>query len=246
LCLLFASACFAQQIPPGTVLPVMMQTGIDSAKSKAADRVSGTLKQNVLLPSGETIRAGAKLEGQVVDVSSGSDARVVVRFDRLVADKREYAIQLRLRALASMEEVFDAQLPVGTFDEYGTSISDWTTVQIGGAAVYLGDGTVRSGMEIIGRAPAYGVVLARLVPTPKRGCPAEVTIDAREQSLWLFSPWACGTYGFDDLAIGQPSLDTPPDVIVLASPKSVQVRAGSGWLLEVVVPAGPSQTSTSK
>ena len=246
VCLLLASACSAQQIRPGTVLPVMMSIGIDSARVKVGDRVNGTLKQNVLLASGETLRAGAKLEGRVVQVAAGPDARVAIRFERLTAGKREFAIQVRLRAVASMEEVFEAQLPVGTFDEYGTSISDWTTVQIGGAAVYLGDGTVRSAMEIIGRAPAYGVVLASLVPAPKRGCPADSMTDAREQSLWLFSPWACGTYGLEGLSIGQSSGDTPDGAIALLSPTSVQIRAGSGWLLEVVAPTDPSQAPSSK
>ena len=233
----------AQQIPAGTVLPVMMSTTIDSARLKPGDRVKGKLMQNVVLPSGETIRAGAKLGGQVTQAAPGPNARVDIRFDKLTAARKEYILRVRLRALASMEEVFAAQLPVGTFDEYGTSISDWTTVQIGGAAVYLGDATVRSGMEIVGRAPAYGEVLAKLEPAPKWGCPAEAMVMSNEQALWLFSPWACGIYGLDDLSIGQPNAETPFGTVVLTAPKAVRVRAGSGWLLEAVETADLPQAS---
>ncbi len=130
-----------------------------------------------------------------------------------------------------MQDVFDAQLPWNTFDDYGTSTSDWNTVQVGGAAVYRGDGTVRSAMEIIGRATDYGAVTAKLRPNPKLGCPADLAEIEREQSLWVFSPWACGTYGFDDLAIAHHGSTAPVGTIELTSAKKIRIRAGSGWLL---------------
>jgi hypothetical protein len=141
-----------------------------------------------------------------------------------------------------MQDVFEAQLPVSNFDEYGTSSSDWTTVQVGGAAVYRGDGTVRSAMDIVGHATDYGAVTAKLVPAPKLGCPATPAESDREQSLWVFSPWACGTYGFDTLAIAHHGATDPLGTIVLSASKSIRVRGGSGWLLRVV-PSGPDTES---
>ncbi len=242
LCVLAASPAAAQQIPAGTALPIMASKGLNSAKTKVGDRIAGKLMQDVVLASGEKIRAGASVEGTVVDSSavssSPTSARIVVRFDRLVAGDQQYAINVGLRALASMEEVFAAQLPWSTFDDYGTSSSDWNTVQVGGAAVYRGDGTVRSAMEVIGHATDSGAVTAKLLPAPKRGCPATSGEAAREQSLWVFSPWACGTYGFNDLNIERPAVMSGSGTIDLTSPDKINVRAGSGWLLVTVAAEG--------
>ena len=239
LCLSLAVPGFSQQIPVGTALPIMASTGLNSAKTKTGARFSGRLMQDVVLASGDRIRTGARVEGRVVEASTAtasSPARLVLVIDRLTAGQKQYAITVSVRAVASMGDVFEAQLPTSTFDEYGTSISDWTTVQVGGAAVYLGDETVRDAMDIVGRAPAYGVVMARLLPAPKRGCPANPVEGEREQSLWVFSPWACGTYGFEGLTIAHHGATSPFGSVQLTSPKTVDIRAGSGWLL-VVVPA---------
>jgi hypothetical protein len=232
------------EIPAGTVLPIMMNTGITAGKGKIAERISGRLMQDVILPSGEKIRAGARIRGQVLQSSGGpGDMRIAVRFDRLMVDGKQVPLTVSLLALASPQEVFDAQLPVGSFDEFGTTISDWTTVQVGGAAVYLGDGTVRDGMQIIGKAPGHGIVTAKLLPAPKRGCKSIPAESQNEQSLWVFSPWACGTYGLDDLKISHHGVTSPVGTIELSAPSSVHIRAGSGWLLRVVpsdAPAGPT------
>jgi hypothetical protein len=234
-----------QQIPAGTVLPVMTNTTVDAGKSKPGDKVSARLMQDVLLPSGEKIRRGAKLEGQIVPASRAvSGVTVAVRFDRLLSNGKQFPITVSLRAVASMFEVFDAQLPVGAFDEYGTSVSDWTTVQVGGAVVYLGDETVRDGMEVVGKAPGFGIVTAKLLPAPKRGCkglPAEGQID---QSLWVFSPWACGTYGLEDLTIAHHGTTSPVGTIELTAPARFRVRGGSGWLLRVVLDQSPANPTS--
>jgi len=234
--LLMPATNLAQEIPAGTVLPVMMSSDLNSAKAKPGDKLCGKLMQTVILASGERIPAGAPLEGQVVEVAAASanaSARLVVRFDQLIAGQKQFGISVSLRALASMGDVFAAQLPWSTFDDYGTSSSDWNTVQVGGAAVYRGDGTVRSAMEVIGHATDSGAVTAKLLPDVKRGCAAEPTGSAREQSLWVFSPWACGTYGFEDLTIARGG-SRPMGTIELTAPKEVRVRGGSGWLLQVV------------
>lgn len=246
---LSTAIAFSQEIPSGTVLPVMTSKSVDSAKSKPGDKLAGRLMQDVVLPSGRRIRAGARVEGQVVESAAtpnSSGARLVVRFDRVVADGKDLPITVSLRALASMQEVFQAQLPVGSFDEYGTSTSDWTTVQVGGAAVYRGDGTVRSAMEVVGRATDYGAVTARLTPVPKLGCPENAFDSDREQSLWVFSPWACGTYGFEDLEIPHHGTTAPVGTIELTSLKAVHIRSGSGWLLRTVLAGSDSHNPPAK
>jgi hypothetical protein len=239
--LLTAAVASSQQIPAGTVLPVMTNANVEAGKSKPGDRVSAKLMQDVVLPSGERIPCGAKLEGQVVQASPASrGAAIAIRFDRLISHGKQVPLTVSLRALASMQDVFEAQLPTGTFDDYGTSISDWTTVQVGGAAVYNGDQTVRDGMQIIGKSPGYGIVTAKLLPAPKRGCKATPSESQNEQSLWVFSPWACGTYGLDDLEIAHHGNTSPVGTIELTAPAPFRVRGGSGWLLRVVADEDPA------
>jgi hypothetical protein len=246
---LTAAISTSQEIPAGTILPLMMSNTVNSAKSKPGEKISGKLMQDVVLPSGVRIPTGARIEGRVVETSLPSApgvARLAVRFDRLISNKKEFPINVSLRALASMQDVFEAQPPVGSFDDYGTSSSDWTTVQVGGAAVYRGDGTVRDAMQIVGRATDYGAVTAKLLPAPKRGCAANQAESEREQSLWVFSPWACGTYGFEDLNIAHRGTTPPVGTIEFSSPAPIQLRGGSGWLLRVVAAQPAVQSSTGK
>lgn len=232
---------WCQQLLPGTVFPVMLSTTVDSSKSRPGDPIRAKLMQQVSLFAGELVPAGTKIEGHVVEVSrqaAGQPARLVLTFDRIILNSREVPVAVNVRAIASMQEVFSAQLPTGTFDDYGTSLSDWTTIQVGGAVVFLGDSTLRDGIRIVGSAPGYGIVIASLVPAPKRGCPAVESGNQQEQSLWVFSPWACGVYGDESITIVQPQPDSHAATIELTSPKAVRVRSGSGWLLQVVAAPG--------
>jgi hypothetical protein len=99
-------------------------------------------------------------------------------------------------------------------------------------------------MDIVGRTTDYGAVTAKLVPAPKLGCLA-TAIDG-EQSLWVFSPWACGTYGFEDLKIAHHGTTPPIGAIELTAPSSFRVRGGSGWLLRVVASEPDKAAQPSK
>jgi hypothetical protein len=58
----------------------------------------------------------------------------------------------------------------------------------------------------------------------------------REQALWLFSPSACGAYGFENLKIAHAGRPNPVGQIILESDKNVRLLAGSGLLLRVTTP----------
>ena len=53
-------------------------------------------------------------------------------FDHLMIRGREVPVTASLRSLASMMDVFDAQLPTNAIDDYGTTPADWVTVQMEG------------------------------------------------------------------------------------------------------------------
>jgi hypothetical protein len=220
---------FAQQIPAGTVIPVMLNRGVDARHAKPDDKITGKIMQDVLLPDGAKIRQGSTVQGNVVRAAAAtatSPSYLAVTFSRLKSGGHEIPISVHLRALASPGQVFEARLPTNAIDDYGTSTSDWNTIQIGGAGVYRGNGEVVHGDSIVGRATDYGAVTANLIAAPEAGCRNG---SEREQALWLFSPWSCGTYGYSDLKIMRRG--ESDGVIELRSPANIHLAGGSGWLL---------------
>jgi hypothetical protein len=191
--------------------------------------------QDVPLPSGAKIHAGAKVVGhiiEVVDARDGSGAKLSLEFDTLEVSKRRIPITTNLRALASMMDVEEAQLP-NTGPDSGTSEYEWVTEQIGGNVVYGRGGPVTNGLQVVGTLTANGV-LGRVSSKSGTKCRGDVGGNDLPQALWLFSADACGTYGFADLTIAHTGRSYPVGQITLASEKrNFDVRSGSGLLLRV-------------
>src|ERR1017187_2593841 len=96
--LLIASGLLAQEIPAGTVIPVMLQTTLDARKARVGQKIEAKVMQDVPLPSQTRIRAGAKLVGQVVEVtrpSATSGSRIVMSFDHLIIRGAEIPVTTR-------------------------------------------------------------------------------------------------------------------------------------------------------
>lgn len=228
LSMLLASVALgeAQQIPPGTALPVMLDHTLDARHAKPGEKISGRIMQDVPLPDGAKIAERSKVTGHIVKAEPGTPSRLQLTFDSVKVDGRELAVSTHLRALASLNEVFEARMPTNGIDDYDTSQSDWNTIQIGGAGVFRGNGEVVQDGHVVGSATDYGAVTARFMAAPHEGCRAS----DRQQALWLFSPSACGVYGFSDLQIVR-GRDETRGVIELQSTGNVHVEGGSGWLL---------------
>jgi hypothetical protein len=227
---------FAQNtIPAGTIVPVALNSSLNSRKVKPGQVITARVMQDVPLSPGSTIHAGAKVIGRVIDVkpaNGGAGAQVSFRFDTLVVSKRRIPIITNVRALASMMAVEAAQLPESGPDR-GTSQNAWTTDQIGGEVVYRGGGPVADGLRSVGE-PTYGGVLVHISAKPGSPCRGEIEGNDRLQALWVFSSDACGVYDFADLAIVHAGRSDPVGKITLASDKgAVNIRAGSGMLLRV-------------
>src|SRR5580692_594399 len=227
---------FAQNtIPAGTIVPVALNSSLNSRKVKPGQVITARVMQDVPLSPGSTIHAGAKVIGRVIDVkpaNGGTGAQVSFRFDTLVVSKRRIPIITNLRALASMMAVEAAQLPESGPDR-GTSQNAWTTDQIGGEVVYRGGGPVADGLRSVGE-PTYGGVLVHVSAKPGSPCRGEIEGNDRLQALWVFSSDACGVYDFAGLAIVHAGRTDPVGEITLAPDKGeVNIRAGSGMLLRV-------------
>lgn len=232
---LFSSAVLAQQaIPSGTIIPVRLNSTLDSKKTKPGKVFTARVMQDVPLPDSK-IRAGSKVIGHVVSAKragNGTDEPLSLRFDAIEVSKRRTPICTNLRAIASMREVEDAQVPAAGPDR-GTSQAAWTTVQVGGEVVYRGGGPVANGLQDVGIPTANGV-LAHVSSVPGTKCAGEADDNSRLQALWVFSSDACGAYGFSDLEIAHSGRSDPIGEIVFTSSKrDVHLPGGSGMLLRV-------------
>jgi len=237
LCGAFATSCgaFAQSaIPSGTILPMRLDMTI-SSKMKAGEIVRATVMQDVKLAGGMKIRHGSKVSGEIVEVTPATNAetaRVSLRFDTLTESRNTMSIRTNLRAIASLMEVDEAQVPE-TGADYGTAKSAWTTRQIGGDQVYRGGGPVMEGGTKVGE-PVYDGVRVHVVPNPDGNCRGEVDGNDSEQEVWVFSANACGTYGLENVEIVHAGRTEPAGEIVLAPRKGeLKIPRGAGMLLRV-------------
>lgn len=224
LCLLPLSGLAQNPIPAGAVLPVQLDTGLNARKLHADQVVRARIMQNI---PGTPIRRGDHVVGHVVSASPG---RVEIHFDAVEAHGRRIPITASLRALASMLDVDQAQIPEGG-PSRGLPPEDWNTRQIGGDEVYRAGGPVARGLDVVGQPTAYGA-LGRLSANPP--CRAAVDGDDQPQPLWLFSTDACGLFGFHGVALQHAGRTAPVGTIRLAGPPDkLNIRSGSGMLLRV-------------
>jgi hypothetical protein len=205
-----------EQIPPGTVIPVLLETTLDSRRGKAGQRVVATIGQTISLGGNRVILVRSKLLGEVTEVS-GDSGRVTlaVRFDRLLPRKSKTPLPLDvlLRAVASPMAVDDTihttTVGIGWNNPFGETV---------GEPVHGGLFNQWSG------------VLAR-VSSPAGSACQNFPSSGSPQSVWIFSANACGVYGlgfqgmrYENLANGE---------IVFSAPQRVKIPGGSAFLLTV-------------
>jgi hypothetical protein len=231
------AALFAQDLPPGTALPVMLGSGLNAKGAKPGQKIQGKLMQEVTLGT-VTIKSGAKLFGHIVSASrpNGSGSSIVVQFDRLQDDDRSMALNVSLRAMASSQNVFQAGVPIDANSTYESSTT-WVTKQVGGEVVFRGRGYVASDQGKVGTWSGTGV-WGKL--TAAGDCPGDPT---PQQALWIFSTTACGLYGFEDTKLDHAGRTPPIGQIGFHSSRDIDIRGGSGWLLVVNPPAAAPSKS---
>jgi len=226
---------FSQQIPSGTLLPVMLNKSIESDKAKPGQEVEATLRQEVPLPGGGKIKRMSKIIGHVVAPTTptgGKGASLTLKFDRIEVDDRPVTISTGMRAFASMQLVAQARNPQNMNFAPGTSAWDLNIGLIGGQIAYNGQKIVKApNGQVVGKVPEPGATLGVPMANPERGC-ARPTGDG-EQAFWVFSTDACGIYDDQGMTYVSGIGGDAPGKIVLRSPKKFIVRGGSAFLLQV-------------
>jgi hypothetical protein len=225
-------------IPPGTILPVRLNSAISSAKSWPGQVITGRIMQDVPLSSGERIRAGTKVTGHIVErtsASAGAQAHISLQFDELVSPHQTTFITTNLRAIAGFMRIAEAQIPTSGPGE--SDVYRWlTTVQVGGEVVY-GEGgpvtTAENANQIVGKQ-VNGGVLGQARAKEGTKCRGAVDGNDSPQALWVFSSDACGTYGLAKISIAHAGRTDPVGVIVLTSDSgNFKIAGGAGMLLRV-------------
>jgi hypothetical protein len=224
-------------IPPGTILPIHLNSTISSAKTKPGQAITGRIMQDIVLSPGLKIRGGAKVIGHIVEVTpatAGPRARIALQFDKLVSSHQTISITTNLRAIAGFMEVRDAETPFGAGE---SNDNQWlTTVQVGGDVAYGEGGPVTSGENsdiVVGKLINGGLV-GQVRAKEGTNCRGVIDGNDRPQALWVFSSDACGVYGLEHISIAHPGRTDPVGVIVLTSDKgNIKIAAGAGLLLRV-------------
>ena len=225
-------------VPPGTILPVRLNSTISSFKSKPGQVITGRIMQDVPLSSGVRIRAGSKVIGHIVEripASIGAQARISLQFDKLVSSHQTISVTTNLRAIAGFMRILEAQTPpIGPGE---SDVFRWlTTVQVGGDVVYGEGGPVTTGEnpnQIVGKK-VNGGVLGQVRAKEGTKCRGAIDGNDNPQALWIFSSDACGTYGLEHISIAQAGRTDPIGVIVLVSDSgNLKIAGGAGMLLRV-------------
>lgn len=236
------SYLYAQdKLPPGTVIPVILQTSIDSQKSTSGRSIVAQVAQDVPLEKKVVIPRRTKVLGEIVQLEANSNpVMVALRFDRIEVHHRELPIALQLRAIASPLEISSAQMAMSAPNDAGrNSPATRTTIQVGGDVVYRGGGPVQSRTgEIVG-TPTPCVtkdqcgVLVKVKSDPGPNCAGATADETHPQALWLFSSDACGVYGFSELQFQNGSAISRDGQVLFSSSKRIKLPGGAGLLLTV-------------
>jgi len=236
LMLMLVAGSFAETaIPPGTILPVQLNSSLRSAKARPGQTITARIMQDVPLGGHQKIHVGARVLGRVLAVkpaTASQAAELSLRFDTVVDHKRRISIVTNLRAIATMMDVAEAQTPDSGPDR-GTPEVYWTTDLIGGEVAY-GASAVAHGSDVVGHSLLSGGVLLRVSSAPGTKCRGEFPDNDRPQAMWVFSSDACGVYDFPNLILTHEGRTDPLGEIILSSTKgNFDLRAGSGMLLRV-------------
>ena len=102
----------SEVIPAGTILPVRLDSALQSGKSQPGEIVKATVMQDVHLGNGEMLRKGSLVTGHVLQASNpgkeSDQALLSFQFDQVRLDNRDIPITTVLRTLASEAEVLAA------------------------------------------------------------------------------------------------------------------------------------------
>jgi hypothetical protein len=236
-----SAAAQSQSLPAATAVPVRFVHTVDATKAKVGDTVTAKTMQVIVLPGGASIDKGTVVFGHVVAVqpfhfdptpyAHQSPSLISIHFDKLQKGDSVIPVNLSVRAIADMEDSRQASYPHSNVDADPVGMM----TLIGGPSYSPLDKMIQSHD---GDAIGYkrkGGVFARLIASGSSGPGSSIHCEATdsEQSLAIFSPDACGVYGFAGDYILENGQDGSGTFTLAVRGRSEKLYAGSTALLQV-------------
>lgn len=234
------SECAA--LPSSTTIPVYFTHTVKAGKAKAGDPVSARTMQVLILPDGQTLPAGTRIVGHVVDAQrftfDPADYAVQkpsvlsIQFDKIEGKSLTIPMRVAVRALSNDIESNEARAPRYT-DE---TDSVGTRVLVGGDQFYpLTKEVLSPDGDIVGYNRNQGV-FARMIANTYAGRYSSFHCDGTntEQSVGIFSASACGVYGYGTSYLSDNGSKGDGVFTLEDRHGNVQLNGQSAALLEVI------------
>jgi hypothetical protein len=228
------------KVPPGTALPVRFVRSVDAKRARPGDRVIAKTLQIVILPGGQRLPKGTLLVGHVVNshpyhfdpepYAHQKASSISIHFDQIVDRDLTVPVNLSVRALANALESQWAPRPHYQDETDGAG----TMILIGGDEFSPFDRTVRDdGGDVIAYKRKEGV-FARLLPSDEPASKTRLNCGSTktEQSVAIFSPNACGLYGFGGVSMPHAGRSGSGTFTLVSRGGSIKLYAGSTALLQ--------------
>jgi hypothetical protein len=231
----------SQPLPQSTAIPVRFDHSVDAKKAKPGDTVTARTMQIIVLPGGETIPKGAVIVGHVVAAQAfqfdptpyahQKPSLLSIHFDKLQNGDSVIPVNLSVRAIASTIDSEQAARPhyLDETDRVGT------ITLIGGTEFTPFDKMIEGDNgDAIGYNRKTGV-FARLASSGDSGPGASFHCEGTqsEQSVAIYSPGACGAYGFAGDYLAANGHDGSGTFTLAVRGRSEKLSAGSTALLQV-------------
>jgi hypothetical protein len=232
-CVAMVPASRAVTLPGETAIPVVFTHTENAAKAKAGDVVTAKTMQVVLLPNGNQLPKGSLVIGHIVearpfkfddtDYAVQQASYLSIKIDQVVDKSGPTPVVASVRAMADPVSTQEAR------SAHGIDETDYlgTVTLIGGAHYSPIDRHVTYGLDddVVAYNKKQGV-FAHLLPGGA-SCPGTQT----EQSVGVFSPDACGLYGFGSVHLSEDS--AAGSFRLVSTHHTVVLYAGSAALLQV-------------
>ena len=240
-----ATSAVHTEVPQGTAFPVRCVHSVDAGKARPGDRITAKTLQVVILPGALRLPKGTLLVGHVVDAqpyyfdpepyAHQKPSSISIHFDLIGNGNLILPVNLSVRALASTFQSRSAFGPHYLDDTDGLG----TMILIGGDEFSPLDKTVRDdGGDVIAYNRKEGV-FARLLPSDDRESQSgqHCGSTSTEQAVAIFSPDACGLYGFGGVSMPHAGRSGSGTFTLVSRGSSIKLNAGSTALLqETAVP----------
>jgi hypothetical protein len=231
----------SQSLPVATAVPVKFVQSVDAKKAKVGDTVTAKTMQVILLPGGASIDKGTVVVGHIVAVepfhfdstpyAHQSPSLISIHFDKLQKGDSVIPVNLSVRAIANTDDSRQASYPHSNADADPLGIM----TLIGGTSYSPLEKMIQSDD---GDAIGYnrkGGVFARLIASGSSGRGTSIHCEGTdtEQSMAIFSPDACGMYGFAGDYMLENGQDGSGTFTLAVRGRSEKLYAGSTALLQV-------------